>query len=103
MTACALAPRHKKIKDRLEGLRREPLEPIEFCRKWVPVPEGERGWRKACIQYLAKVTGKPERTIDDWGADFSSRPKDVLVTLEYADSLLTIGERVGSLKIFFQD
>ncbi len=39
----------------------EPLEPKEFCSKWIPIKSdkkpGEYGYRKECCKLLALLTG----------------------------------------------
>ena len=79
--------------------RRLPLEPQEYCRKWVPIYQGkkpgERGYRAACVRELAKVSGVKESTIDiNWGSDFSERPG-------YLPRMLTLADVINSVKQIF--
>lgn len=60
-----------------------------------PCP-GERGYYKACVALLAKVTGLSGRTIEGWGTDFSNRPESVTVTLRKENTLLEIRELINS-------
>jgi hypothetical protein len=90
-----LQPYQKKVIDSkplstqyiIDVLSREPLEPLEYCQRWVQVPPEERGYRKACIASLAEATGLSPRTINDWGANFERRPDHVLHVLRMADML----------------
>ncbi|MFB2920344.1 MULTISPECIES: hypothetical protein [Aerosakkonema] len=71
------------------------MEPAEFCLKWVKnIKPGERGYYKACVKVLSKVTGLSERTIEGWGPDFSGRPDSVAVTLRKEDILNQIRQLV---------
>jgi hypothetical protein len=78
-------------KHRIDILCQLPLEPIEYCRRWV-IQEPGRNYRKACINALAKlsegiaqVTGTSPKTVKDWGRDFRCRPKYVTRILRQAD------------------
>ena len=48
----------------------EPLEPLEFCEKWVPKKKGvtpdRRNYRKACAELLAELTGNKEESVRQW-------------------------------------
>jgi hypothetical protein len=68
-------------------LSKQPLEPLEYCQRWVEIPPEERGYRKACIAALAEATALSPRTINDWGANFERRPDHVLHVLRMADML----------------
>jgi hypothetical protein len=72
---------------RIDVLSRLPLEPLEYCQRWLEVPPDERGYRKACIAALAEATGLSPRTINDWGPNFERRPDNVLHVLRMADML----------------
>ncbi|MDJ0577719.1 MAG: hypothetical protein QNJ65_21490 [Xenococcaceae cyanobacterium MO_234.B1] len=72
------------------------LEPLEYCRKWVDMSPEARGYRKVCINALSKATGLSERTIGNWGKDFSKRPDYVIHTLDMANKLKQIREIVLS-------
>jgi hypothetical protein len=78
---------------------RLPLEPLEYCFKWVPIYQdknpGERGYRAACVRELAKISGVKESTIDiNWGADFSERPS-------YLSKMLALADIINSMKQIF--
>ncbi|MDZ8028319.1 MAG: hypothetical protein RMX96_33225 [Nostoc sp. ChiSLP02] len=68
----------------IDMLRQLPLEPMEYCRRWVS-PEPGRNYRKACINAIAQVTGTSPKTVKDWGTDFRRRPKYVTRILRQAD------------------
>ncbi|WP_254566852.1 hypothetical protein [Oscillatoria sp. HE19RPO] len=57
---------------RIDILRQLPLEPMEYCRRWVP-DDPNRNHRKACIHAIAAATGLSPNTIKDWGHDFCRR------------------------------
>lgn len=65
-------------------MRQLPLEPMEYCRRWVP-DDPNRNDRKACIHAIAAATGLSPKTIKDWGHDFCRRPRYVLHLLRQAD------------------
>lgn len=46
-----------------------------------------RGYRAKCVRLLSKVLGKPENTVDKWGARFEQMPADYEQTLSYADAI----------------
>lgn len=72
----------------LDAIAEMPLEPQEFCRRWVNKPApGERGYRAACIRELARACGISERTVDGWGPNFERRPEHILVLLRTVDLL----------------
>ncbi|WP_319422699.1 hypothetical protein [Pleurocapsa sp. FMAR1] len=51
------------------------------------MPPEQRGYRKACIEQLAKATGLSETTIANWGKDFEKRPDYIVHTLSIANKL----------------
>jgi hypothetical protein len=71
-------------KHRIDYLCQLPLEPMEYCRRWVTHEPG-RNYRKACINAIAQVTGTSPNTVKDWGRDFRYRPKYVTRILRQAD------------------
>lgn len=72
---------------RIDALNEKPLEPIEYCSKWVEMSPDERGYRKACIAALAEATGLSPRTIGNWGSNFEKRPNYAAHILRMADML----------------
>lgn len=71
---------------RIDIIRQLPLEPMEYCRRWVET-DPARGYRKACINALAQATGLSPHTIKDWGTNFDRRPRYVPFLLRQADLL----------------
>lgn len=71
-------------KHQIDIIRQLPLEPMEYCRRWVTHEPG-RNYRKTCINAIAKVTGTSPKTVKDWGKDFHYRPKYVTRILRQAD------------------
>ncbi|MFN6571572.1 hypothetical protein [Dendronalium sp. ChiSLP03b] len=69
---------------RIDVIRQLPLEPMEYCHRWVSQEPG-RNYRKACINAIAQVTGNSPKTVKDWGTDFRRRPKYVTRILRQAD------------------
>ena len=92
MKVAGLAIKTNRIQNRLDELGKLKLEPKEYCQKWVTYPEDERGYRKACIVELHKVTGISKETIRCWGKEFEKAPDHVRVTLEQRDALNQIQE-----------
>ncbi|EAW36772.1 hypothetical protein [Lyngbya sp. PCC 8106] len=76
-----------KAQYRIDALTRLPLEPLEYCQRWVELSPEERGYRKACVESLAAATGLSPRTIENWGKNFEKRPDHVTHTLRLADML----------------
>lgn len=74
----------RQNKHRIDTLCQLPLEPMEYCRRWVNHEPG-RNYRKACINAIAQVTGMSPKTVKDWGRDFRYRPKYVTRILRQAD------------------
>jgi hypothetical protein len=71
---------------RLDQLHRLPLEPVEYCRRWVTDEPG-KGYLKACINALADATGLSPGTIRNWGPGFRRRPQYALRLLRQTDLL----------------
>ncbi|NEO28069.1 MAG: hypothetical protein F6K03_14600 [Kamptonema sp. SIO4C4] len=88
--------KHPKI-DRVRHL---PLEPSEYCDRWV-IRDPARNYRKMCIHAIAEVTGLSPHTIKDWGKNFHRRPKYVTRLLRYADILNQFQQQVkdGTIRI----
>jgi hypothetical protein len=76
---------------RIDLLRRLPLEPMDYCQRWVS-RSPSRGYRKACINALVDATGLSPGTIRNWGTDFQRRPLYVLRILRQADLLNQLRE-----------
>lgn len=90
-------------RQQLDAIAETPLEPQEFCRRWVKKPApGERGYQAACIRELARVCGVCERTVERWGPRFERRPEHVLVLLRMADLLRQVlphlGQQLGNIR-----
>lgn len=81
--------------NRLDTIRQLPLEPIEYCRRWVK-PEPGRNYRKVCINAIAQVTGASPKTIKDWGPEFSRCPKYIPRILRQADLINQFKQLVAS-------
>jgi hypothetical protein len=80
----------------IDVIRKLPLEPLEYCNRWVKgVEPHDRGYRKACIHALSEATGLSETTIKGWGKDFADRPDYVLHTIRQADIINQVRQIVG--------
>lgn len=91
----------------IDTLQKMPLEPSEYCRRWVPMGSG-KGYRKVCINALAEVTGLSRSTVKDWGSNFERRSKYVPRLLRQADLLNQFKQLADSGRItmpsnFFKD
>jgi len=84
----------------LDQLRDLPMEPADYCNRWVTVEPG-KGYLKVCINILAEATGLSPGTIKNWGPNFHRRPQYVLRLLRQADLLNQIKalEQAGQLTI----
>lgn len=78
-------------RSRLRCLRSLPLEPMEYCQRWVKA-DPAKGYRKVCINALAEATGLSARTIGNWGSGFERRPRHIPYILRQADLLNQIEE-----------
>ncbi|MDZ8086022.1 MULTISPECIES: hypothetical protein [Nostoc] len=83
---------------RIDAIRQLPLEPMEYCRRWVDI-DPARGYRKACINALAQATGLSPHTIKDWGTNFDRRPHYIPFLLRQADLLNQFKQLVISQQI----
>ena len=81
-----LKRRHSR-QHRIDVLQKIPLNPQDYCDRWVDLPKNERGYYKACVTELARATGLSRRTIEGWGPNFGRCPKLARVTLRYKDML----------------
>jgi hypothetical protein len=77
---------NRQDRERFNAIKKTPLEPQEFCRRWIqsPAPD-EYGYYSACVRELAKVCEISERTVQGWGKNFSKRPVYVLAMLRKED------------------
>ncbi len=76
--------RSNQPEQRIDAIRQLPLEPMEYCRRWVEI-DPSRGYKKACINALAQATGLSPNTIKDWGSNFNRRPRYIPFVLRQAD------------------
>ena len=90
----SLPRRQTKRHHRVDEIKVLPLEPSEFCRRWVDMPPEERGYYKVCVKALAAATGLSERTVQGWGKNFEKRPDYVLNILRKEDILNQIRKLV---------
>jgi hypothetical protein len=88
----------RKQYQRIDALSRIPLEPSDYCAKWVPAfhgkNPGERGYRAACLRELARVSGFQESTINNWGTHFEKRPDHFLYLLRWVDIVNQVRQAV---------
>ncbi len=78
----------RKQQSRLEEIAGTPLEPMEFCQRWVKSPtSGERGYHAACVRELAKACGISELTVKGWGQNFQKYPSHIPTMLRTVDLL----------------
>ena len=74
-----------------------PLEPKDYCDRWVDFPKEERGYYTACVASLAKATGLSRRTIEKWGPEFKGCPDYAKLMLRYRDVLNQIKRSLKEL------
>lgn len=83
---------------RIQRISQLPLEPIDYCQRWVqqnPV----KGYRKSCINALARATGLSPQTIKDWGKNFTRRPQYIPYLLRQVDLLNQFKQLVKTRRI----
>lgn len=94
----ATLPRKRRRQHhRIDELKAIPLEPIDFCKKWLDFPPEERGFYTRCVRELARVTGLTERAIHGWGPEFRGRPEYILKLLRKEDLLRQIRDLVQGM------
>lgn len=91
MLGNAVCPPFYPSQRQLRYLRNLPLEPVEYCQRWVKADPG-KGYRKVCVNLLAGATGLSSRTVGNWGANFERRPRYILHVLRQVDLLNQIEE-----------
>ena len=64
-----------------------PLDPIEYCKKWVALDPDERGYREECIKALMLATGCVRRTAERWLVDPSKCEATAKMALRSRDAL----------------
>ncbi|MGH2414114.1 MAG: hypothetical protein ACRDEA_10565 [Microcystaceae cyanobacterium] len=74
----------------------KPLEPKEFCERWVPKKLGKHphqyGYRKACCQMLAELTDHQESTVNSWLSRSNKVPVVIKRYLRAVDLLWQLEE-----------
>lgn len=83
---------------RIDTVRRTPLEPMEYCQRWVQ-QDASRGYRKMCIKAIAEATGLSPETVKDWGPNFKRRPRYVPHLLRQADLINQFKQLVASRQV----
>ena len=77
----------------------EPLNPSEFCRRWVPEKKGkqpkEYGYRRECCKLLSELTGYGENTTNNWLKDTYDTSELVKRYLRVVDTLWQIEKLLG--------
>lgn len=80
--------RHHKI----DVIARKPLNPSEYCRRWVDADPEERGYKTKCKQVISRITGVSIRSMERWGEDLNECPEYVKRALRKQDILNQIKE-----------
>ncbi len=88
------------FENRMEAFCQLPLEPIDYCTRWVK-NNPNKGYRKSCINALAKATGLSLQTIKNWGSNFARRPQNLPYVLRHFDLLNQFIElaKTGQIKL----
>ena len=92
------ARRFNRNGQRLEQISQLPLEPINYCRRWVK-QNPAKGYRKSCINALARATGLSPNTIKDWGKNYTKRPQHIPYLLRQVDLLNQFQQLVKTKQI----
>jgi hypothetical protein len=92
------ARRSNRNGQRLERISQLPLEPINYCRRWVK-QNPAKGYRKSCINALARATGLSPNTIKDWGKNYTKRPQYIPYLLRQVDLLNQFKQLVKTKQI----
>ena len=70
---------------------KQSLEPLSFCHRWVPVKLGifpeQRGYKAACIRFLAEITESSETTAKTWIYSPQRTPRIITLFLYNLDKL----------------
>ncbi|HEY9644694.1 MAG TPA: hypothetical protein V6C57_29630 [Coleofasciculaceae cyanobacterium] len=86
--------RIEAVRDRIIAIIDQPLEPVEFCEKWVKTPlhSQARDYKKACERAIADALGfMSPGDVSMWGKDWQKRP-------DYVPQLLRLADIVKSAK-----
>jgi hypothetical protein len=85
----------------------QPLEPLEFCQRWVPKKKkinlDEYGYKKACAELLAELTGYQESSVRPWLFAPERVPLVVKRYLRAVDKLWQLEELLEKVLKVFQD
>lgn len=80
----------------------KPLEPTQFCQRWIPIRTGknpeEYGYRKECYEMLSELTGYSNNTCNDWLSRPEKCPDLVKSYLRVIDALWQI-QQLSNLPI----
>jgi hypothetical protein len=94
--SCELVPaslplsREARIQAVLSGICRtlhQPLEPVEYCQRWVFHPLHLQNYKQACDQALAQACGLLPTEVQLWGKEWRKRPNYVPYLLRLADTV----------------
>lgn len=94
-----------RIQEMLRGISQalsQPLEPIEYCQRWVVHPLHERGYKQACDRALAEACGIWPTEVHLWGRNYSKRPEYIPYLLRLADTVRlaqSLGVCASKLKV----
>nr|WP_290224108.1 hypothetical protein [Trichocoleus desertorum] len=82
--------RDARIQAVLSGICRtlhQPLEPAEYCQRWVFHPLHLQNYKQACDQALAQACGLLPTEVQLWGKEWRKRPGYVPYLLRLADTV----------------
>ncbi|MEP0873370.1 hypothetical protein NDA01_26780 [Trichocoleus desertorum AS-A10] len=94
--ACEFVPaalplsRDARIQAVLSGIchtLHQPLEPVEYCQRWVFHPLHLQNYKQACDQALAQACGLLSADVQLWGKEWRKRPGYVPYLLRLADTV----------------
>lgn len=78
--------RIQATRDRIIATIDQPLEPADFCEKWVKLPLHQRDYRRACEEAIADALGFISfGEVSMWGKNWKKRPDYVPYLLRLAD------------------
>lgn len=79
------------------------LEPVDFCKKWLPGDPGERGWRARAVRFLALHLKLEVGTVDNWGTEFVKCPDTQKAHLATLDQLLALRAAIKEAKAILNE
>lgn len=87
-----------------------PLQPSQFCSKWVKrYSPAERGYRAECIRLICDATHLSEKTVNAWGSledidkKMADKDKQTLILFDYILTTATKANGIAFVQKYFSE